>query len=47
VSPDIEHHELRMTFDGMVPTVSDAEVLLIESFLGDVLQAMLQQDEER
>lgn len=47
MSPDIEQHELRVTFDGMVPTVSDAEVLLIESFLGDVIQAILQKDEER
>ena len=44
---DSEAIDLAILFDGKVGDVTEAEVQLIESSLGDLLQAILQQDEER
>lgn len=44
---DSEAIDLAILFDGEVGDVTEAEVQLIESSLGDLLQAILQQDEER
>ena len=44
---DSEAIDLTILFDGEVGDVTEAEVRLIESSLGDLLQAILQQDEER
>lgn len=41
---EAERTELTVTFEGEVPTVSEAELLLIESFLDDVIQAVLQNE---
>lgn len=45
---DAEPSDLAVSVDGEFDRVSEAEVRLIESYLGDLIQAMLlRQDEER
>lgn len=45
---DPDQTELRVKFENFMERVSEAEVLLIESYLGNLIQAVvLRQDEER
>jgi hypothetical protein len=48
VPHDPDQTGLRVSFENISENVSEAEVLLIESYLGNLLQAvLLTQDEER
>ncbi len=44
---DPEPTDLTVTFEGTMDDVSEAEVLLIESYLGDLIQRVLLTQDEK
>ena len=47
MSHDSEHIDLSVSFDGELEHVTEAEVVLIESYLGDLIQGILLTQDEK
>ena len=47
MSHDSEHIDLSVSFEGELDNVTEAEVVLIESYLGDLIQGVLLTQDEK